>query len=55
MPEEEKSPAQRAYEAYGKYVNWRNYEGKPMPPWEGLELVTQGAWTAAIKEVLPDA
>ena len=40
-----------AYEAYGDFVEWKNYLGVPLPQWEALEEKTQEAWNAAIRAV----
>ena len=43
--------AQAAYEAYGTYTEWHNYQGRPMPRWENLGARIQGAWMAAVYRV----
>lgn len=43
--------SQKAYEAYGDAVGWVNYQGKPMPQWEGLTEIIQDAWGAAVSTV----
>jgi hypothetical protein len=42
---------QRAYEAYGDAVGWRNYEDKPMPAWIYLTDKVRDGWTAAAAKV----
>ena len=39
--------AKIAYAAYGDYVDWKNYQGLPMPKWEDLTDKIRGAWEAA--------
>lgn len=43
--------ARRAYEAYGRFTNGRNYRGEPMPAWEDLGVAIQAAWVAAATQV----
>jgi hypothetical protein len=47
--------ARTAYEAYGRHVGWKNYQGLPMPIWSELPLDIQGAWTAALVAVWNEA
>lgn len=42
--------ARAAYEAYGDFVAWKNYEGKPMPSWFRLPVQIQEAWAEAARE-----
>lgn len=51
MPNSEKPLGQLAYEAYGNVVDWKNYQGLPMPQWRDLGAHIQEAWTAAALEV----
>jgi hypothetical protein len=41
------SRARIAYTAYGRKVNFKNYRGEPMPPFDELGEQIQGAWIAA--------
>lgn len=36
-----------AYNAYGDYVEWKDYQGLPMPKWEELPEKIQVAWLKA--------
>jgi hypothetical protein len=38
------------YGAYGDFVDWKNYQGLPMPTWEALPEKIRGAWGAATKK-----
>ena len=44
--------AKIAYEAYGKSVGFKNYQGNPMPLWAELPEPIQNAWVAAAKAAL---
>lgn len=44
--------AKMAYAAYGQSTGGKNYQGLPMPAWEALGDVIQGAWVAAINAVV---
>lgn len=44
--------AKIAYEAYGKKVDFKNFEGKPMPKWEDLTPLIRDAWKEAITAVV---
>ncbi len=48
-----KEAAHIAYDAYGDFVGWQNYQGKPMPRWHELPDKIRDAWRAAIGAVLP--
>lgn len=50
-PDDEKL-AKRAYEAYGKVTDFKNYQGLPMPKWEELSDKIKQAWLAACLEVI---
>lgn len=39
--------ARGMYEAYGKSVGFKNFQGNPMPEWEALPRAIQDAWYAA--------
>jgi hypothetical protein len=43
--------AKRAYEAYCDVVNWKNYQGLPVPRWHELPAKIREAWMAAAKAV----
>ena len=43
--------AQVAYQAYGRATDGKNYRGEPMPAWEDLGPVIQGAWIKAARAV----
>lgn len=43
--------AKVSYQAYGDYVDWKNYMGKPMPKWEELPEKIRGAWEAGTQAV----
>lgn len=36
-----------AYTAYGKRTDFKNYLGKPLPPWDELPRNIQKSWIAA--------
>lgn len=40
-----------AYQAYGNYVDFKNFQGNPMPSWNDLGEKIQGAWQAAALKV----
>lgn len=42
MSDTEKA-ARRGYEAYGDYVEWKNYAGLTMPAWDILPEKIRGA------------
>lgn len=44
--------ARQAYRAYGDYVDWKNYAGDPMPPWEELPLQVRIAWQVSSLRVV---
>ena len=44
--------AKRAYEAYGKTTDFKNYQGLPMPKWEDLPEKIKDAWLNACLEVI---
>lgn len=44
----------KGYDAYGEYVHWQNYQGKPMPKWEDLGPHIQGAWAACVREIVTE-
>lgn len=46
--------ARNAYQAYGKVVDFKNYQGYPMPEWGKLPLPIQLAWIAAAMQVAVD-
>lgn len=37
----------KAYEAYGKVTDFKNYQGLPMPTWDALPPKIKEAWVAA--------
>lgn len=39
--------ARTAYDAYGASVEWKNYQGLPMPTFEDLPPRIKDAWVAA--------
>lgn len=43
--------AQRAYAAYGKTTDYKNFQGNPMPAWDDLGDTIQRAWTNAAAAV----
>ncbi len=42
-----KETAHVAYDAYGDFVEWKNFRGDPMPQWGQLPEKIQGTWRAA--------
>lgn len=44
--------AQVAYEAYAEHQQWVNYQGTPIPPWEGVREDIKDAWATAVSKVL---
>ena len=46
------SAEQIAYEAYAAHQNWLNYQGLPIPPWNGVRPDIQEAWRAAVLAIL---
>ena len=43
--------AEDAYLAYRKYLEWHNYQGRPMPPWAEVGTHVRRAWMAAAYRV----
>jgi len=43
----EEQLAKEAYQAYGDAVEWKNYQGLPMPRWEHLTDPIRNAWIAS--------
>jgi hypothetical protein len=46
-----------AYQAYGESVEWKNYQGLPMPRWEELGPAIQQAWldaAAAVRDAVAE-
>jgi len=43
--------ANAAYEAYGNFAHWKNYQGLPMPHFDQLPEPIQGAWGAAAERL----
>lgn len=43
---------QIAYTAYGDTVDWKNFQGNPMPSWEQLPDIIQRAWEAAAENAV---
>ena len=39
-------------EAYGEATGGKNYQGRPMPPWDELPEAIRHAWDAAVQAVL---
>ena len=50
-PEAIVAMAQKAYAAYGKTTNFKNYQGLPMPEWADLPEQIKEAWMASTLEV----
>lgn len=50
--EDDEKLAKRAYEAYGKTVDFKNYQGLPMPKWEDLSTIIRLAWVNACVEAI---
>lgn len=48
----ERELGERAYDAYGSSVDWKNYQGYPMPMWNELSPRIQAAWVTAAAEVM---
>lgn len=44
--------AQTAYDAYGLVVNYKNYQGNPMPAFDDLGELIQDAWREATVAVV---
>jgi 8-oxo-dGTP pyrophosphatase MutT (NUDIX family) len=44
--------AKSGYDAYGDFVEWKNYAGLPMPTWDSLPTKIQEAWKVAAKKIL---
>jgi hypothetical protein len=40
-----------AYQAYGNSVEWKNYQGLPMPRWDDLPAAIKQAWVDAAEAV----
>jgi hypothetical protein len=49
-----KKYAESAYNAYGRFTDFKNFQGNPMPKWEDLPERIQGAWVAAVQQVFKD-
>jgi hypothetical protein len=47
--------AEKAYEAYGNTVGWKNFAGQAMPPFKDLPPTIQTAWEAACRAITRDA
>lgn len=47
----EKTHAQIAYEAYAAHQDWKNYQGAPIPTWEGVRPDIRATWVAAAQAV----
>jgi hypothetical protein len=47
--------AQIAYEAYGDMTGGVNYQGLPMPGWDGLPARIKAAWNAAVNATVKTA
>ncbi|HEU4408344.1 MAG TPA: hypothetical protein VFS43_23980 [Polyangiaceae bacterium] len=48
--------AKIGYEAYGRHVGWKTFDGRDMPRWDELPDPTRDAWKAAaeaIEEAVP--
>jgi len=41
--------AQASYEAYGSFVDWKNYMGTPMPTWDMVPTKIKYAWAASLQ------
>lgn len=41
-----------SYQAYGDHVEWKNYQGHPMPPFEALPDAIKGAWHASVLKTI---
>lgn len=48
-----KETAHVAYDAYGDFVEWKNFRGDPMPKWGDLPDKIRDAWRAACSAVSP--
>ena len=40
-----------AYQSYGDSVNWKNFQGNPMPTWDDLPIHIRQAWINAAQAV----
>ncbi|MFN6460835.1 MAG: hypothetical protein RMZ41_003180 [Nostoc sp. DedVER02] len=47
--------AKKAYIAYGRTTDFRNYQGLPMPEWENLPQSIQEAWVNAASAISDQA
>ncbi len=45
---------ERAYKAYGNAVDFKNFQGGPMPEWDALPVRIQVAWKHAVRKVVMD-
>lgn len=43
--------AKVGYDAYGQTTDHKNYQGLPMPQWDGLTEKIQNAWIANAKAI----
>lgn len=43
--------ARSAYDAYGRAVGYKNFQGKPMPEWDQLGEKVKAGWRAASHSV----
>lgn len=48
---EERTLGEVAYTAYGNAVEWKNFQGGPMPPWHEQVQFIRDAWEAAARAV----
>lgn len=44
--------AKIAYEAYAEHQGWRNFQGKPIPPWHEVLQGIKNAWAVAVAAVM---
>lgn len=48
-----KETAHVAYDAYGDFVEWKNFHGDPMPKWGELPEKIKDAWRAGCLAISP--
>lgn len=50
-PEEKPTLGEIAYSAYGKWVDYKNFQGNPMPKWDTLPIKIQDAWQFQAEQI----
>lgn len=48
-----KSTGQNAYEVYADHADWKSFDGRDLPQWDGLSEAVQGHWETVADAVTP--